>query len=1160
MRKIAVFLFLSVPLLLQAQSGLPARFFKGYAKSVKGGDFQYHSPQPDVNSSLLLRSIDSVQFIEWETEPLPVSMKELSVNFVWMFGIDANTDSHSFKLYVNGRYCLTFYNPLTSEMKPWRVEGINGSSLFFRTTILDKYDDPMGYAVLSLPVSMTRPGQPQHIRIVGESKESRSWYMTFEAGVEEKLAIKQHPALVRGKDKNYLPVLFQFVHLGEKAEGSLITAGCPETSFTLETGFNEVKILLPEDTPSGEHTATITIPGQKPITSTFTILPFCQFTIFLIQHAHTDIGYTRPQTEILPDHLRYIDYALDFCDQTDSLPDDARFRWTCETSWAVREYLETRPAVQVERLKRRIKEGRIELAGLFLNSSDLADEATIAATLQPIREFRELGFPVKTAMQDDINGVPWCLVDYLSGAGVNFLNMGQNDTRALKPFDRPTTFWWESPSGNRIMVNRPEHYMWGNSLGILSTMETFGKALFGHLKDIHEKGYPFDHYAIQFSGYLTDNSPPSTTACKLVEQWNQAYVWPKLRLATISEFLEYVKTNHAGELPVVRGAWPDWWMDGFGSAAIQTAYARTAHADCIANEGLASIAAIMGVPANPHIRGLQAQINDDIAFYDEHTFGAAESITDPLCENSVVQLGEKEAFVWSAVKKNRILREELMGEIQPYLPRSNVPTITVFNTLNWYRSGNAMVYIDHQLLPRGKKFRIVNCFNQEIPVQPVSTREEGTWWMLHMHDIPALGYANYRILPPVKTQDGENVNKGRDAGGSAILESDGYRLQVNPKTGKITSLYDKIWKRELFDPRSPYSPGEPVYERLGKNRGQLEQYKLDEYTRKTWRDVRVSQGADGPLWKSVVLTGKMAECADEAGIRCEIRLYRDEQKIEFCYSMKKLPVTDPEGLYVSFPFSLANSHHVVEVAGGTMVAGKEQIAGSASDWNGIQDFAALRSDSGQIIFVSPEIPMVQLGDINTGKFARVGLPPPTVKAGDGAYPASGYIYSWVLNNYWTTNFLASQAGELKWSYMITSTSDPSNTVAKHFGMENRVPFLNRVFPASVKTDSLQIPRSFFASSLSSVVLVDTHPSHSGKGIILQLRETSGKEASVTVSDVASSSVTLAMATGAKSVYEVDVLEEPVRPVWQPLLENPGKYSPARIFFKPFETKFILVNL
>ena len=62
--------------------------------------------------------------------------------------------------------------------------------------------------------------------------------------------------------------------------------------------------------------------------------------VYLVQHTHTDIGYTRPQTEILPEHLRYIDYALDYCDLTDGYPDDARFRWTCETSWAVREYLQ----------------------------------------------------------------------------------------------------------------------------------------------------------------------------------------------------------------------------------------------------------------------------------------------------------------------------------------------------------------------------------------------------------------------------------------------------------------------------------------------------------------------------------------------------------------------------------------------------------------------------------------------------------------------------------------------------------------------------------------------------------------------------------------------------------------------------------------------------
>ena len=67
------------------------------------------------------------------------------------------------------------------------------------------------------------------------------------------------------------------------------------------------------------------------------------WTVYLVQHVHTDIGYTRPQTEILPEHLRYIDYALDYCDLTDDYPDDARFRWTCEITWAVREYLKRRP-------------------------------------------------------------------------------------------------------------------------------------------------------------------------------------------------------------------------------------------------------------------------------------------------------------------------------------------------------------------------------------------------------------------------------------------------------------------------------------------------------------------------------------------------------------------------------------------------------------------------------------------------------------------------------------------------------------------------------------------------------------------------------------------------------------------------------------------------
>lgn len=1143
MRKLVVTLAFLIPMLIMAQQNTWNGYFMGYAQSVKGGGFQYHSPQPDVTSSLLLRSIDSVQYIEWQSETIPEGYPGQQVKLIWLFGIDANTDSHKFKVYVNGKYLLSFSNPLSSEMKTWQVDGAGGSSLLFKTTMLDKFGDLMGYAILTLPASVAEKGKSQQIRIVGESKESRSWYMTFEAGVEEKLRIKQVPALVRHPEGNMIPVLFQFVHLGEPISGSLEIPGVPKVKLTLETGFNEVKVLLPEATPPGEHTAVVELNEEKSFSRNFTITPVRQFTIYLVQHTHTDIGYTRPQTEILPDHLRYIDYALDFCDQTDSLPDDARFRWTCETSWAVREYLRTRPASQVERLKRRVKEGRVELTGLFLNSSDLADETMIAATLQPIKEMRDKGFPVRAAMQSDINGVPWCLTDYLSGAGIEYLNMAQNTHRADKPFDKPTTFWWESPSGNRILVNRPEHYMWANSLGILGSQETFSKGLFQHLQDITSKGYKYDHYAIQFSGYLTDNSPPSTMACSLVEVWNKEYEWPKLRLATISEFMDYMKVNHAGELQVIRGAWPDWWMDGFGSAAIQTANARSAHAGYIANEGLMSISAMLGVPQNRHLAELREQIKDDIAFYDEHTFGAAESITDPLCENSVVQLGEKESYVWSAVKKNHILREEVMGQVQPYIPRSGYPTIVVFNILNWSRSGEVMVYIDHQLLSKDKEFRILDAGNRVMALQQVTTREEGTWWMLNVKDVPPLGYAVYRIAVDWETRE---PLAEKPFGG--VLENEFYRLTFDQASGKITGLHDKEWKKEIIDTSAKYSMGEFIYERLGKNRGQLEQHKLDEFTRKTWTDLKISAVKPGPVWQSITLSGRMPECADPSGIHCEIRLYNLEKKIEFCYSMKKLAVTDPEGVYVAFPFTLERSHHVVEVAGGTMVPGKDQLEGSASDWTGIQNFVSLRSDSGQVVFVSPEIPLVQLGDINLGKFCRI------------SYPASGEIYSWVLNNYWTTNFLASQEGELKWSYQITSGASPSNTLATRFGMENRIPFLPRVFPASAWSDAALIPRSFFSSTSNNLALISAHPSANGKGVIFQLRETTGKYDSIPIEDMRLSSTTLASAVHARSATEVNVLEEPIRKIWDRNSDPRLMFYSCWLAFKPYETKFLLMEL
>ena len=154
----------------------------------------------------------------------------------------------------------------------------------------------------------------------------------------------------------------------------------------------------------------------------------------MVQHTHTDIGYTRPQSEILPEHLRYIDHALDFCDQTDDYPDAAKFRWTCETAWSVREYLRSRPQEQIDRLLKRVKEGRIEVTGMFLNYSEIVDEPALAAQTKTLRMIENKGFDVKSLMQNDVNGIAWCLVDYYNTTDVKYLNMGIHAHRARRTF------------------------------------------------------------------------------------------------------------------------------------------------------------------------------------------------------------------------------------------------------------------------------------------------------------------------------------------------------------------------------------------------------------------------------------------------------------------------------------------------------------------------------------------------------------------------------------------------------------------------------------------------------------------------------------------------------------------------------------------------------
>lgn len=1062
------FLLVSISELSEAQV-----YFNGFGNRILGEEISYHAPDPRASEALLVRAQDSTRYVQWESAVIPESTGDETIHLVWMFGMDASSEQHYFKLSVDGKELVRFNNPALAQKGEKSFEGRYGTKLEFRTTKIDRHKDVMGYAVLTLPSNLVVKGRAVVLQVNGESAGSNIWYMTFQYPVEDEIKLRSQDLLIREKDQNKQAVLIEIVNLDREKTVQVWSGQHPKEKYILFPGYNAFHYYVPESEQEKEIPFLIKYEKGKELTQNCRMIPVRQWTIYLVQHTHTDIGYTRPQSEILPEHLRFIDYALDYCDLTDEYPDDAKFRWTCESSWPVEQYLIRRPEVQIDRLLKRIEEGRIEVTAMKFNMSEVADELTLKNMLEPIKLFQEKGIKVSTAMQDDVNGIGWCLADYMPDAGIQYLIMGEHGHRALIPFDLPTSFWWMSPSGKKILAFRGEHYMHANALLIhTGDLENFRSNLLNYLNSLREQEYPFDHLSLQYSGFVTDNSPPSIIPNQVIKEWNEKYVWPKLRSATASEFMQYTEKNYGHELKTHQKAWPDWWTDGFGSAARETAAIREAQSEMNVTTGLLTMSYLMGSEIKNRIHQEISQIFQNILFYDEHTFGAAESISEPYSENSVKQWAEKSSYAWESLKQSRILREEALGLLEQHVPKHHDPTVTIFNSMNQNRSGPVRIYADHDIIDPGSPFTLVDPLGKPVPVQAVSSRSDGTYWAIWADNVPAMGYKTYRII--YKEPETNGIQRKPFTG---TFENDDWSIKIHPENGSLISLVNKRLQKELVDLESEWRPGQIIYERLSE-RHQLELFTLHEIPDRTsLTEVSFNYIEEGPVWTTISIDGALEGCA-QGRIQVDYRIYNYDPVIELRYSMIKNPVLDPEALYVAFPFNMEKGQIFFEAQGGMMKPGIDQLPGTASDWNTVQNFVTIRSEESQIIITSPEIPLYHLGGMNLGKFSY------------NHRPETNHVFSWVLNNYWTTNFKASQEGALSWKYFITCSDDASLKEATQFGWQSRIPMVGRVFPSTGGPEKPD-QKGLLLSHTSDLLLVSSTPTEEGDGIILQIREITG---------------------------------------------------------------------
>jgi hypothetical protein len=90
----------------------------------------------------------------------------------------------------------------------------------------------------------------------------------------------------------------------------------------------------------------------------------------LIHFSHTDYGFTDHPAVCRDMQVRYLDLSL----ATRKLPDDARFRWTAETTVAVNDWWQAAPPARRKEFLAAVRAGQSEVAALPFNNTPFLNQ------------------------------------------------------------------------------------------------------------------------------------------------------------------------------------------------------------------------------------------------------------------------------------------------------------------------------------------------------------------------------------------------------------------------------------------------------------------------------------------------------------------------------------------------------------------------------------------------------------------------------------------------------------------------------------------------------------------------------------------------------------------------------------------------------------------
>ena len=797
-----------------------------------------------------------------------------------------------------------------------------------------------------------------------------------------------------------------------------------------------------------------------------------KWNICLIHHSHTDIGYTERQDKIINYHKDFIIQAIDILNEIHNNPESPAkgFVWQCENFWQVRNFYTHAPKEYIKAFEEYVKSGEIGLSGNYLNMTELINYDILNSRIGKAKEYGEkTGLPVKSGMSADVNGFAWGYADALYENGVENLYSCLHPHHGMFPlYKKQLPFYWESPKGNKVLVWNGEHYHFGNELQFSphagtsymifdeytkkmqanamykinaqdteeSELQVLCDRLERYLNNLEEEGYPYDLIPFMVSGAITDNAPPSAAIAKRVNLLNERFAEQlNIKMVTLDQFFEQVKETCA-DIPTYKGDWNDWWADGVGSTPAAVKNFRDAQR---------KYSLCKKLDASMGDSELVESASENLMLYAEHTWGYSSSVSEPW-ETMVGDLElKKSAYAINGnteIARNLDLILAAKGEVT--IKQDRPQTYKIVNPHDIPLKTTALVYIEFWEYMNGINFGL------DIPVEVINVNTKEVL----KHQIKQIARAiqvevavamqpkeeiTIAIYPSGKSQNATVLNHAHIGSegirdillpdtfeeNTSCIETPFYKVLLDEECG-IRSIIDKKDGQELVRQGNKYAPFSGIYEvtdirtnacderrRMGRNRKSVSTRRYASQV----KDIRIIENGD--VYIAVQVDYKLEGTRFYSVF---LKVYKEIPRIDAMVRIHKDSVYEPENLYVALPFTAgAEETKYIDKTGCIIRPGIDQLPGTNKEFYLIQNGIVLEGAEKNLVLAVKDAPLVTFGDLKA-------KPIQLCDGKDKEFNQST-AYSWIMNNFWETNFKVDLGGFYEFAYSITTIDKTSKEEA-----------------------------------------------------------------------------------------------------------------------------------